>query len=104
MIHQVILAKFAEGIKDEEIERLMRQTRMQLLKIPDVLTVRCGKKLQADQEWPFFVALEYDSKAKQGMVHDHPVYVKYRELLTESTESHQMLFFEMEPYKNVDHS
>ena len=48
----------------EKIEWMMRETRIQLLKIPEVLSIRCGKRVDPEAEWPFFLAVELDSMEK----------------------------------------
>jgi len=42
MIHHLVLFKVKPEFDDEKLECMMRETRIQLLKIPEVLSVRCG--------------------------------------------------------------
>ncbi len=34
-------------------------TRMQLLKIPEVLNIKCGKRVDPELQWPFFIAIDF---------------------------------------------
>src|SRR4051794_27797472 len=60
MIHHLVLFKVKPEVDDEKIEWMMRETRIQLLKIPEVLSVRCGKRIDESMDWPFFLAVEIE--------------------------------------------
>jgi hypothetical protein len=57
MIHHIVLYKLKPEITPERVEVLLMQTRMQLLKIPVAMNVRCGRRIDQTNEWPFFFAV-----------------------------------------------
>ncbi len=77
-------------------------TRMQLLKIPEVLSVKCGKTIDPNSEWPFFVALDCESMEKLAVTEDDAIYMKYvAEVIRPNTTDRLTLNYEMEPGKNT---
>ena len=44
MVHHIGLYKLKPGITPEETEEMMMRARMQLLKIDEVLSIKCGKR------------------------------------------------------------
>ena len=77
-------------------------TRMQLLKIPEVLSIKCGKRIDADMEWPFFIAIDFESMDKYAIFREDPIYVKFaEEVIKPNTEDFLKLDFEMDPGKDV---
>jgi hypothetical protein len=78
MIHHIVLYKLKPGTTAEHVEKLLMQTRMQLLKIPVAMNVRCSRRIDQQNEWPFFLAVEFDSKERMAMFSEDPVYRKYR--------------------------
>jgi hypothetical protein len=105
MIHHLVLIKPNPDVDEEKIEWMMRETRMQLLKIPEVLAVRCGKRIKDSQEWPFFLSVEVETLDKLALYMSHPVHIKFRdEVVFPNILDHQMFDFEMEPGKDVRYS
>lgn len=105
MIHHLVLLKLKPGTDDETIEQMMRETRIQLLKIPEVLSVRCGKCVDANQEWPFFVSIEVESRQKLACCMDDPIHVKFQaDVLAAHAAAQVVLDFEMEPGRDVRYS
>jgi hypothetical protein len=98
MIHHLVLCKLKPDVDDAKIEWMMRETRMRLLKIPEVRAVRCGKRIDKEQEWPFFLALEFESAEKLALYMADPIHVKYRdEVVFPNITDHLMFDHEMEP-------
>jgi len=80
-------------------------TRMQLLKIPQVLNIKCGKKIDPECEWPFFIAVDFESLDKLALYREDPVHVKYvEETLKPNISKRLDLDYEMEPGKDVKYS
>ncbi len=105
MIHHLVLCKLKSDADDEKIEWMMRETRMQLLKIPEVLAIRCGKRIADTQQWPFFLSVEVESTEKLALYTAHPVHIKYRdEVVLPNVTDHVTYDFEMEPGKDVRYS
>ncbi len=105
MVHHVALYKLRPDLPPGAVDDMIRRTKSLLLKIPEVLSVRSGKQIEEDSEWPFFVALDFDSRAKQAMFHDDPVYLKFLlEVIEPHTTGAMLMDYEMEPGKNVKYS
>ena len=105
MICHLVLFHLKPEVDEEKIEWMMRETRMQLLKIPEVLAVRCGKRIKEAQEWPFFLSIEVESTEKLALYMAHPVHIKYRdEVVFPNITEHVMFDFEMEPGKDIRYS
>ena len=60
MIYHLVLFKLKPDLSEETVEWMLRETRIQLLRIPEVLSIRCGKNVDPDAEWPFFLSVELD--------------------------------------------
>ena len=105
MVHHVALYNLRPDLPPGTLDDMIRRTRSLLLKIPEVLSVRSGKHIDGDCEWPFFIAIDFESRAKQAMFHDDPVYLKFLvEVIEPYTAECMLMDYEMEPGKNVKYS
>ncbi|HEV7869602.1 MAG TPA: Dabb family protein [Chthoniobacteraceae bacterium] len=105
MVHHITLYKLQPEITPAKLESMMMTTRMSLLKIPEILSVRCGKNIDAKSEWPFFIALDFESTEKLAMTQDDAIYMKFvTEVIKAHTAESLTLDFEMDPGKNVKYS
>ena len=76
--------------------------RMQLLKIPEVQTIKCGKRIDPEMPWPFFIAIDFESMDKFAMFREDPIFVKFNEEVIKPNISDSLnLDFEMDPGKDV---
>lgn len=102
MVYHIVLFKLKPEVGPETVETMMMNTRIQLLKIPEVLSVKCGKRIDPANEWPFFIAVEVESMDKLGVYRDDPIHIKYvEEVIRPHTSDRLALDFEMEPGKDV---
>lgn len=102
MILHLVLCKLKPGTSEEELEWVMRQTRARLLKIPEVLQVRCGRSLDPQSEWPFFFSAEFFSSEQLAAYAEHPLQLKFlEEVLLPHTTLRISHNFEMEPGKDI---
>lgn len=105
MIHHLVLFKLKPEVDEEKIEWMMRETRIQLLKIPEVLSVRCGKRVEPDLEWPFFLVVELESLDKLKLYMEDPVHMKFvEEVIKPHITARLALDHEMDPGKDVRYS
>ncbi len=105
MVHRICLFKLKDAVTEETVESMMRNARMQLLKISEVLNIRCGKRIDADQPWRFFIAIECESTEKLKIIAEDPIYVTFSEKsIKPFIEAEQAMNFEMEPFKDVRYS
>ena len=98
MIEHVALFKLRPEVDADKIEWMTRQVRIQLLKIPSVLGLRCGHRIDPDAGWPFFFAVELESAEKLEAFLNDPVRVRFvnNVLLANTTEKLE-LNFQTEP-------
>ena len=83
----------------------MRQTRIRLLKIAEVRAIKCGKRIERDNDWGFFFAVDYESMDKKVLGQADPVYTKFvSEVIDPYVGDQLVLSYEMEPGKDVRYS
>jgi len=105
MLHNITLFKLQPEVSPAKLEQLMMTTRMTLLKIPEILSVRCGKNIDPASEWPFFIALEFESTEKLAMTEDDAIYMKFVfDVIKPNTVERLTLNYEMEPGKSIKYS
>ena|SRR5687768_17045458 len=105
MVHHIILFKLKPEVTPAKLEQMMRNTRMTLLKIPEILSVKCGKSIEQKAAWPFFIALEFESLEKLAMTEDDAIYMKFSaEVIKPHTTERLTLDYETEPGKNTKYS
>ena len=105
MVHHVSLFKLKPEITPEQLERMMMTTRMSLLKIPEILSVKCGKNIDPKNEWRFFIALDFESLEKLAMTEEDAIYMKFNvDVIRGHTVEKVTYNYEMEPGKNTKFS
>ncbi len=105
MVHHVTLYKLKPEVTPAKLEQLMMTTRMTLLKIPEVLSVRCGKNIDPKSEWPFFIALDFESMDKLAMTEDDAIFMKFvADVIKPHAADRLALNYEMEPGKSIKYS
>lgn len=105
MIHHLVLFKLKPDASSQALEELMRQSRMHLLKISEVRSIRCGKHVEPENEWSFFFSIEVESMRKLHAIFCNPVYKKYVAEAVRPLVSRQVtLNYESDPGKNVRYS
>jgi hypothetical protein len=105
MVHHIGLYKLKPGVTPQETEEMMMNARMQLLKINEVLSIKCGKRVDQDNPWPFFIAIDFESMDKQAIFEEDPIYIKFvEEVIKSKTSEYLALDYEMDPGKDVNFS
>lgn len=105
MIAYLSLFKLKPEVTEEKLEQMMAQTRVQLLRVPEVLAVKTGKRVNPNHPFPWFVYLEVETMDKLAICQDDPYYIKFREEVVKPNIADQdATAFEMEPQKNVKYS
>ena len=72
MVHHIVLYKLKPEVTPARVEAMMMNTRMQLLKIPEVLNIKCGKRIDPELPWPFFIAIDFESMDKYAHLSRRP--------------------------------
>lgn len=102
MVHLVTLIKPKDGLPPGTLDRMMLTTRIRLSKIPEVLSVRCGKNLDPQSPWPFFFALEFESLERLAMTRTDAIYMKFQADVIQATAAEQLsLCYDAEPGKHL---
>jgi hypothetical protein len=105
MVHQISHYKLKPAVTPAGLEEMMVATRIQLLKIPEILSVKCGKGIDPKVEWTFFIALDFESLEKLAVVEDDAIYMKFQaDVIKPNTADRLTLIYEMEPGKNTKFS
>lgn len=105
MIAHVSLFKLKPEVSEERLEEIMSLTRVYLLRVPEVLVVRTGKRTRKEDKWQWFVFMEIESLDKLAICQDDPHYIKFREeVMRPAVEEECVQSFEMEPRKDVKYS
>lgn len=105
MIAQLTLYTLKPGLAPERLEEMMWLTRTTLLKIPEVLALRTGKRIKPDDPYDWFVFLEADSLDKLAIAQDDAHYFKFlQEVVHPSIEKQDVHLYEMDPRKDVKYS
>jgi len=98
MIHHIVLYKPKADVTAQQLEMIMMQTRIQLLKISFASNVRCGRRIDKANEWDFFVAIDFDSKERLAMFHDDAIYIKFvEEIIKPNMASFLVLDYDGDP-------
>src|SRR5438552_16062860 len=102
MVHHIVLYKLKPDVTPARIEEMMMNARMQLLKIPEVLSIKCGKRIDSHMPWPFFIALDLDSMDKYAFFRQDPVLVKFAaEIITPNPSASLVLDLDFDPGKDA---
>ena len=105
MVHQVTLFKLQPQVTPAKLEEMMVAARIHLLKIPEILSVKCGKNIDPKAAWPFFIALDFESMEKLAVTEDDAIYMKFvSDVIKPNTVERLVLNYEMEPGKSVKFS
>jgi len=105
MVHHIGLFKLKPEVTPARVEEMMMHTRMQLLKISEVLSIKCGKRISDGMPWPFFIAIDFESMDRYEVFCADPIYVKYmEEVIKPNVADAVNLDFEMDPGKDVQFS
>jgi len=105
MIHHIVLFKLRPEITPEKLETMMRETRSRLLKIGEVLALKCGKNIDPQGEWGFFLAVDVDSAEKLALYRESGIHLKFlRDVIQPNTCERLAMDYEMEPGKDIRYS
>ncbi|HYF33670.1 MAG TPA: Dabb family protein [Prosthecobacter sp.] len=105
MIAYLSLFKLRPEVTTEKLEEMMAATRVQLLRVPEVLAVKTGKRVRPSDAYGWFVYLEVETMDKLTICLDDPNYIKFREdVLKPNVAAQEATAFEMEPRKDPRYS
>ncbi len=101
MILHLVLCQLQPGVPPEAVEAVLRQTRTQLLKIPEVKIIRCGQRIGPAEDWGIFFSLEFENTEKLALFQANPIAQKHRDdVLLPYVRAKSEFTFELEPGKD----
>ena len=105
MVHHTVLCKLNDELGDPQVEWIIRESRIRLLKIAEVRAIKCGKRIESDNSWGFFYSADYESMDKMALGQADPVYHKFMsEVIIPHVQEQLALTYEMEPGKDTRYS
>ena len=89
-----------------KLEEIMVETRIRLLKIPDVNNLRVGKRIDTtNNPNTMFFSFDVENMDKLAYIQENAVYVQFeKQILGPFMSSQKILDYEMEPGKDVRYS
>lgn len=106
MVHHLCLIETKPNLAPEQLENLMVEIRIRLLKIPEVSNLRVGKRIDSGSDiYDFFFSFDVENMDKLRIIHDNAIYTKFqKQILENHTVRLQAMNFEMEPGKDTRYS
>ena len=105
MIHHIVFFRLKPEVTPEKVEEMMRQTRVRLLKINEVLSLKCGKNIDPASEWGVFLSAEFESTEKLALYRESPLHLKFvADVIQPNTDARMGFDYEMEPGKDIRYS
>lgn len=103
MVHHLMLFKLKPEVTPEQMESFLVESRIRLLKIPEVINLRCGKKIDVKKNpHDLFVSMDFENLAKARIARESAIWIKYEKQVIEPLVASLSSFdFEMDPGKNV---
>jgi hypothetical protein len=106
MIHHLVLLTTKPEVIPTKLEEIMVETRIRLLKIPEVNNLRVGKRVDTTSNpHTYFFSFDVENMDKLGFIHDNAVYTQFeKQILGPFVAASKILDYEMEPGKDVRYS
>lgn len=105
MIHHLLFFKLKPEVDAAGLEEMIRTSRSILLKVPEVLSVRSGRSIDRESEWPFYIALEFESLCKKRIFEDDPHFLKFQKVVVDRmTQASYHMDYETDPSKDLKYS
>src|SRR5437762_12713929 len=84
MVHHIVLYKLKPEVTPARVEEMMMNTRMRLLEMPEVLSIKCGKRIDPQMTWPYFIAIDFDAMDIYAILSEDSVFVQLNEEMIKS--------------------
>ena len=99
MIQHLVLLTTKPEVIPSKLEEIMVETRIRLLKIPEVNNLRVGKRIDTtNNPYTYFFSFDVDNMDKLAYVHENAVYVQFeKQILGPFIVSSKVFDYEMEP-------
>jgi len=106
MVHHLCLWQLKPTVNLEKVEWMMVETRIRLLKLPEVSNLRVGKRIEVKQNpYAIFYAFDVESMEKLRFIQDSAIFIQFQRQVSEPfvLES-SCMNYEMDPGKDVTYS
>lgn len=105
MIHHICLVETNDSVNSEKIEEIMVETRIRLLKIPEINNLHVGKRIDSDNEYNYFYSFDIENMDKLKYAQESAVFTQFqKQILDPHAENMVTMDYEMEPGKDVKYS
>ena len=106
MIHHLVLLTTKPEVIPSKIEDIMVETRIRLLKIPEVNNLRVGKRVDTtNNPNTYFFSFDVENMDKLAYILENAVYFQFeRQILGPFVAASKIFDYEMEPGKDVRYS
>ena len=105
MINHLLFFKLKPGVDDAGLEEMIRTSRSILLRIPEVLSIRSGRTIDPKSEWPFYIALEFESLNKKRIFEEDAYYLMFQKInVNRMTLASYHMDYETDPSKDLKYS
>ena len=106
MIHHLVLLTTKPDVAPAKLEDIMVETRIRLLKIPEVNNLRVGKRVDTTSNpYTYFFSFDVENMDKLAFVQDNAVFVQFeKQIIGQFVASSKIYDYEMEPGKDVRYS
>jgi hypothetical protein len=106
MIQHLVLLTTKPEVIPSKLEEIMVETRIRLLKIPEINNLRVGKRIDTtNNPYTYFFSFDVENMDKLAFVHENAVYVQFeKQILGPFIVSSKVFDYEMEPGKDVRYS
>ena len=106
MIHHLVLLTTKPEVIPTKLEEIMVETRIRLLKIPEVSNLRVGKRVDTtNNPYTYFFSFDVDNMDKLAYILENAVFFQFeRQILGPFVASSKIFDYEMEPGKDVRYS
>src|ERR1700749_4841723 len=106
MIHHLVLLTTKPEVIPSKLEDIMVETRIRLLKIPEVNNLRVGKRVDTTHNpYHFFFSFDVENMDKLAYITENAVFVQFeKQILGPFISSSKVFDYEMEPGKDVRYS
>ncbi|MGD9897322.1 MAG: Dabb family protein [Candidatus Methylacidiphilaceae bacterium] len=102
MIHHLCFLETLPSTSPSELDTLMIEIRILLLKLPDVHNVRVGRNLAPDDPFSLFLSFDIDSPEKLEFVQRNAIYYQFeRQILDVHAKRVVRYNFDMDPGKEA---
>ncbi len=106
MIQHLVLLTTKPEVIPSKLEEIMVETRIRLLKIPEVNNLRVGKRVDTtNNPYTYFFSFDVENMDKLAYIHENAVYVQFeKQILGPFVGASKVFDYEMEPGKDVRYS